>query len=377
LVGQLACGVLVAAALVAANHFDELRGWLELRAASSPAERKVLEKAGECDRMRRQDPVGALALVDSAVRQLEAGPPMHDRLATRLYTLKGDLHWDLYQYVDAVASWERAEARASPSEHVALENRVFQTQRHIEKMNPERNQHSVYLAAPNVGPAAILTGEIVVAYVFVQDQGGGAWSLRDRSLALTSWVAAEAWLAARARQYGAGVHFTRRLFVVDRNPTVRRLRVGWERGSWNNDARVARLVAQQLGALTVLAFLDHLRHTARADQAVLVLHIQRDDRSVAWKCIASCGPDGEFAYVLEPVTPKGWDDVSYAQAHETLHLFGADDLYNLRGAGSYAPRDIMHYPSRLLSASTLEAITAFATGLRRDRPAAPFRIVKR
>ena len=97
MVGQLACGVLVAAALVAANHFDELRGWLELRAASSPAERKVLEKAGECDRMRHQDPVGALALVDSAVRQLEADPPMHDRLATRLYTLKGDLHWDLYQ----------------------------------------------------------------------------------------------------------------------------------------------------------------------------------------------------------------------------------------------------------------------------------------
>ena len=77
------------------------------------------------------------------------------------------------------------------------------------------------------------------------------------------------------------------------------------------------------------------------------------------------------------MTPKRWDEVSYAQAHETLHLFGADDLYNLRSAGSYAPRDVMHYPSRLLSASTMEAITAFATGLRRDRPAAPFRIVRR
>jgi len=41
---------------------------------------------------------------------------------------------------------------------LVLEDRVAQTQRHIEKVNPERNQDSVYLAAPNVGPAAILAG---------------------------------------------------------------------------------------------------------------------------------------------------------------------------------------------------------------------------
>ena len=374
---QLACAVLLAAALVAVNHVDELRGWLELHAASSPAERQVLAEVAECQRKRDQDPVGALAVVDEAVQRLEGGPPMPDRLATRLYTLKGDLHWNLYQYVDAVASWRRAETRASSRERLALEDRVAQTQRQVETMNTERNQDSVYLAAPNVGPAAILAGEIAVAYVFVQDDGGGTWSLRDRALALGSWDAAERWLAARAQQYGATVHFTRRLFVVDHNPLVRRLRVAYGRPFLNNDVRVARLVARQLGAPSVLAFLNRLKRTARADQAVIILHIERDARSLAWRCLEPCSPDGEFAYVLESVTPKGWEEVSYAQAHETLHLFGADDLYNIRGAGSYAPRDVMHYPSRLLSASTVEAITAFATGLRRDRPAAPFRIVRR
>ena len=368
---------MAAAAVVATGHADELRGWFELRAARSPAERKVIEDVAACNRKRRQDPVGALAMLDSAARRLEGGPGMPDRLATRLYTLKGDLHWELYQYVDAVASWRRAETHATPREHLALEDRVAQTQRHIEQMNPERNQHAVYVAAPNVGPAAILAGEIVVAYVFVQDDGGGVWSLRDRALALGSWNAAEVWLAARARQYGASVHFTRRLFVVDHNALVRRLRVAYGRAFLNNDVRVARLVARQLGAPSVASFLDHLKRAARADQAALILHIERDSRSLAWRCVEQCGPDGEFAYVLESVTPKGWDEVSYAQAHETLHLFGADDLYNIRGAGAYAPRDVMHYPSRLLSASTMEAITAFATGLRRDRPAAPFRILKR
>jgi len=370
-------GILAAGAIVASNHVDELRGWFELHAANSPAERKVLEEVADCQRQRHENPVGALAALDDAVHRLEVGPPMPDRLATRLYMLKGDLHWDLFQYVDAVASWRRAETRASPRERLALEDRVAQTQRHIEKMNPERNQHSVYVAAPNVGPAAILAGEIVVAYVFVQDDGGAAWSLRDRALALGSWEAAERWLAARARRYGASVHFTRRLFVVDHNALVRRLRVAYGRSFLNNDVRVARLVVRQLGAPNVLSFLNQLKRTARADQAVMILHIERDDRSVAWRCLEPCGPDGEFAYVLGTVTSKGWDEVSYAQAHETLHLFGADDLYNIRGAGSYAPRDVMHYPSRLLSVSTVEAITAFATGLQRDRPAAPFRMVRR
>jgi len=43
---------LAAAAIVAANHVDELRGWFELHAANSPAERKVLEEVAACQRQR-------------------------------------------------------------------------------------------------------------------------------------------------------------------------------------------------------------------------------------------------------------------------------------------------------------------------------------
>src|SRR2546430_17383708 len=93
-------------------------------------------------------------------------------------------------------------------------------------MNKERNNRSVYLASPNVGPAAILAGRIAVAYVFVRDRSGGAWGLRDRELALASWGMAEAWLAARARQYGANVRFTRRVVLVERKAAERPLAVG-------------------------------------------------------------------------------------------------------------------------------------------------------
>lgn len=375
--GHLALGVLLAVVMAGVGHYDELRGWFDLHVVASPAERNLLAQVSDAERIRPQDPLGSLAQLDVAVRQLESGPAMRDRVATRIYTLRGDVHWDLFQYIDAVADWRRAEAWASREERRALEQRVAATHSRLEAENTERNNRTVYVAAPNVGPAAILAGRIAVAYVFVQDHGGATWGLRDRELALASWGMAERWLAARAKQYGASVSFTRRVYLVDRNPAVRRLRVAYGQAHRRDDDQVARLVADQLGATSVLGFLYALQYHAGADQAVLILHIARDDRSMACRCVEHCGPDGEFAFLLESVTPKGWNELGYAQAHETLHLFGADDLYNIRGAYAYAPRDIMNYRSRFLSASTLEPITAYATGLRRDPPAAPFRIVRR
>lgn len=375
--GHLALGVLFAVVMAGVGHYDDLRGWFDLHVVASPAERNLLAQVSDAERIRPQDPLGSLAQLDVAVRQLESGPAMRDRVATRLYTLRGDVHWDLFQYIDAVADWRRAEAWASQAERRALEQRVAATHTRLEAENTERNNRTVYVAAPNVGPAAILAGRIAVAYVFVRDRSGGAWGLRDRELALASWGMAEAWLAARARLYDANVRFTRRVFLVDRNPEVRRLQVGYGRSFASDDAAVARLVADQLGATNVLGFLYSLQYHARADQAVLILHLARDGRSLSRRCLESCGADGEFAYVLEAVTAKGWDRLAYAQAHETLHLFGADDLYNIRGAYAYAPRDIMNYPARLLHASTLEPITAYATGLRRDPPGTPFHIVRR
>ncbi|HZI22726.1 MAG TPA: hypothetical protein VFD76_09410, partial [Gemmatimonadales bacterium] len=269
--------------MTAIAHYEELHAWLELRTAT-PAERNVLSQVADAERTRYQDPVAALAVLDGAVHTLDARPVVHAQVAIRLYTLRGDVHWDLYQYIDAVADWRAAQAWAGARERAVLDDRVAQTQRHLELMNKERNQDSVYLASPDVGPAAILSGRIAVAYVFVQDRHGDAWGLRDRELALASWGMAEAWLAARARQYGASVRFTRRLFVVDHNAIVRRLQVGY--GPWlaHNDLLVARLVTEQLGAPSMMAFLESLKQTAGADQAVMILHIARDDRSLSWRC---------------------------------------------------------------------------------------------
>jgi hypothetical protein len=64
----------------------------------------------------------------------------------------------------------------------------------------------------------------------------------------------------------------------------------------------------------------------------------------------------------------------YAQAHEGLHLFGADDLYNIDKARDYAVRDIMNHLPRYLFEARIDSITAYAIGWLADQPEAPFPI---
>ena len=70
----------------------------------------------------------------------------------------------------------------------------------------------------------------------------------------------------------------------------------------------------------------------------------------------------EYAYLLNTPIHHSWEGVERLQAHEALHLFGADDLYNLSGGRVYEPRDIMHYRTRYLNAAQIGPLTAFAIG---------------
>ena len=77
---------------------------------------------------------------------------------------------------------------------------------------------------------------------------------------------------------------------------------------------------------------------------------------------------------MEKPDVKFWQSMGYAQAHEALHLFGADDLYNIEQARYYAVRDIMNYPASILDASTIDDITAYSIGLTDQKPKTPFEI---
>ncbi len=291
------------------------------------------------------------------------------------YKLRGYCHIALWQYVESEKMWKQAEKYASRTrdKQHAREMLLVST-RAIEDVNHERHLKTTYHASPHVGPAAALQGRIVVIYVFLADGVIHDWSLRERSHVMRVWHSAQDWLAGKAKNYGSDVKFVHRMFVVNKHPVIKRLRVGDFNQNFRNADRVAMLAARHFGYKNILDFTESIRREEKADQAIIMFHLARDGRSFASRCMHRCNEFGEFVFLMEPTRPKRWQSLEYAQAHEALHLFGADDLYNIGPAKYFAVRDIMNYPSSQLNASTLEDLTAYAIGLHSKKPVAPFRV---
>lgn len=65
--------------------------------------------------------------------------------------------------------------------------------------------------------------------------------------------------------------------------------------------------------------------------------------------------------------------IEQVQAHEILHVFGADDLYHISKAKNFAVTDIMNYYSSDINYATIDPITAWAIGWR-GLPIVPFNV---
>lgn len=84
----------------------------------------------------------------------------------------------------------------------------------------------------------------------------------------------------------------------------------------------------------------------------------------------SRGDAAELAYVLEP----DWNPTSrsFLVTHELLHLFGADDLYEIRGIPRDEANDVMNAECDGLGQATIGETTAWAIGWTAARPTRTF-----
>jgi len=323
---------------------------------------------------RQQEYQPALQLLE-ARENLFTDKKLPADVLLRFYLLKGKVHWQLWEYVEAEQAWQFASLYAqTASQHNMVAKLVRDSQRVLDDINQERNDKNLYYASPHVGPAGELKGKIALIYVYLVDGGGNSWSLRDRDYVQAIWNSAQNWLESKARQYHSNVVFSKRLFIIDKHPQISRMQIGDVSSKFRNVDEVTTLAANQFGFPDILSFIEHIRQEEHADQAMLIFHLARDGRSFASRCMRRCSEQGEFVVLLESTRSKKWQSLQYAQAHESLHLFGADDLYNIRNAKYYAVRDIMNYPSSQLPASTLEGLTAWSVGIGTRKPEAPFKI---
>jgi hypothetical protein len=346
----------------------------DLESISLIEDNPILQKIQQA--YQKHDYMGALKLLDEHENEFANLPESEYQTGYQFYLLKGFIHSSIWQHIEAEQSWEKAGAYASNERLKGRLSRLIKASRHvINDINSERNFRSYYQASPYVGPASSLKGKVVVMYVFLTDGTLQNWSLRKRDFVMTNWRLAQRWIQKNAKLYASDVSFTHRLFVVDRNPYIKRMKVADFDGDFVNSDKVAQLVAENFGYSNILAFIDDVKKQERADQAILLLHLARDGRSFASRCMYRCQSDAEYVFLMEQPKVKFWQSMGYAQAHESLHLFGADDLYNIRKAKFYAVRDIMNYPSSILDANTLDDITAYAIGLTDKKPETPFKIV--
>lgn len=377
-------GILIAGLFQLAGHLLEQEdnqtarpNTLEVPAgkAEKPVPGPLVEKYNRAvDLYNKKEYLLALDELQGIETDMAAHQQLPARFRHGVYHMKGAVHWSLWQYVDAEHAWITALDFASEKKQKDKLSRLLgEVQRVLEAVNEERAQRQTYLASPHSGPAASLKGKVVVIYLFIKDKSSGTWSLRDRTHTINTWGQVEKWLSHKAKNYGSDVTFTRRLFLVDKHPELNRLQVGDVSQKFHNAERVVQLVAGQFGHADIGSFAEEIRQQEQADQAVLVLHLSKSARSFASRCMGYCGKgNSEFVFLMESNRPRFWQALEYAQAHESLHLFGADDLYNIRDARNYAARDIMNYPSSRLWGSTMEDITAYAIGLKKYPPKAPF-----
>ena len=317
----------------------------------------------------------ALELIDTYQHYFADLPSSVNPQAYQFFYLKGHVHSALWQHMEASQSWTLALSFASTqAQKQRIQRLVIAGQTLIADINGERQLRGIYRATPNTGPASKLKGKVAVAYIFLTDGALQGWSLRERNFVMDSWSKAEQWLIDNSVKYDTRLSFSRRIFLVGKNPLINRLKVGDYNNQSQHANKVAQLVAEHFGEKNILSFIEKIKKEEAAEQAVLLFHLARDGRSFSQRCVIRCNADGEYVYLMEAPSIKRGNFMNYAQAHETLHLFGADDLYNIQAAKNYMVRDIMNYPASALEANTLEPITAFAIGISNEKPEVPFDI---
>lgn len=322
--------------------------------------------------VRKKQYQQALAVADELENKIIE---LSDKQRYRFYIVKGDAHWYLWHFIDAEKDWSKAVLVLNKRVPGDLSRRLAQVREAIRNSNSERSLQSVYRSAPGVGPSNVLKGDITLVSVFVNISSSEKWSLKNRAMVKSAWQRSSEWLTEAAKKYSGHVQFSHRLFIVDRNPSLLRMKIKSFDMATKKSDKIIKYVLQDLGERSVTDFLKKIKYQDNADQVILLLHVNDNKRSFAFPCFRQCNSYySEFAFIYEKAQRKRWQSMEYVLAHESLHLFGADDLYNIKRAKTYAPKDIMNYPSSVLFSNTLEDLTAYSVGLINTRPATPFKV---
>ncbi|MCW8880070.1 MAG: hypothetical protein OQK51_23680 [Kangiellaceae bacterium] len=337
------------------------------------------------------DPDKRLTLIDTALSGVDKKAHELTPFIRKLNVLAAEIHESRWHFHFAL-NYLMAAQKLDFSKDI--DRRIKRIRKHLAQYEEERNFNLDYIATRDTGPAKALKGKVLVAYIFIDDGIKTRWSKKSmqRSEAVLSSV--EQWKKTKAKEYSiSNVSFVNKSFIVRRNPNLKKYSGVSFRSSMDKVEKYIEIVMQTLGEKSVGNFIQKQMKLEGADQGVVFFHNNFDERSFAKRCgythirtfyvkgekkteyISKC--QDEFVMLMNQVKRNRWDKLHYTQAHEMLHVFGADDLYSIKGAREYAVTDIMNYQSKKLSDSQIHPVTAYAIGWQKEPPKSPFKIIDR
>lgn len=285
-------------------------------------------------------------------------------------------HWHL-----AIEAWKHSE-QLTPSK--ALRAHRQQREQWFAELQAERQKQSQYIAYRDAGPARRLQQRVLLANLFVDLTGDEHWGNKERLLALLAQQHVQQWLL---KQYPSTSLPELRFSTQSYSAQSAQL-TGFHQ-AYNGKAILASLLLPEHDT-SINAFIEKLFDRDDIDHVAVMLHYPKEDRSFAFRCAyanrmhrpANSLPlrahrcDDEIAVITHQLSHNNWPRVAVTQAHELLHLFGAADLYNVRGAETFATTDVMHYPFPRLLDSNIDPLTAWAIGWQEQIPETPFPVVE-
>lgn len=229
---------------------------------------------------------------------------------------------------------------------------------------------SVYRARRDQGSARRLASSNGVLHIFARGRNTEPWNAEDEAKTRRRIEEADQWMAARATESGPDLQpvFEHRFLILADEPFWRRIDVPDADSSREYRKAWLQAILVRFQAASYAELFDQVFGERKPGNRSVVFHVAKKDISLSVLAPYRKEPT-DLESVFVPSEASEWtpfyDAVAYA--HEFLHLYGADDLFNKAKDPDAPEADVMNFGAHRLDDCLLSALTRYAIGWA-DRP---------
>lgn len=230
----------------------------------------------------------------------------------------------------------------------------------------EKRYRDSYILAKNKGSAKYLYERCLLVHIFITSGEAKSWTRRSKSQVMYGASLAEQWITKKANEFKKdNLEFVDEVIILDKNFAIKHFILPKFRRYLPYTEEWYGLLVKSLGYDSWAQFVHDRKEKYNVQNIGLLIHLNYGSLSYAWRAKRETGQRIDTQYITEYAilfthNRKGSIENASTYAHEMLHMFGADDLYNIIGAENYYPNDIMNHSRFVLDSNEISPLTAYA-----------------